>query len=226
MIKLVQITSICIGDVSKSDLIKVLTPFLAEEDEKAKKKREFLTMLCFDVKILPEAAKYADDNGIKIISAKIIYHLFDEFTKHVDYIKEIRKKEEGKKAVFPCVLKPVVVFNKKDPIIMGVDVVAGVLRIGTPLCVPEREKLRIGVVESIEANHKSLKEARKKHGSVAIRIKGDSSVLVGRHFEPTDELISVLTRDSIDALKEHFRDDMTKDDWDLVRNLKGLFDIQ
>jgi translation initiation factor 5B len=45
-----------------------------------------------------------------------------------------QKKEESKMlAVFPCVLKPVAVFNKKDPIVVGVDVVDGNLRINTPL---------------------------------------------------------------------------------------------
>jgi len=220
----IPVSTVCIGDVSKNDLLRVLTPFLAEEDNK-KKKKEYLTMLCFDVKILAEAQKFADDNGIKVITAKIIYHLFDEFSKHVEFIKEQRKKEEGKKAVFPCVLQPVAVFNKKDPIVVGVDVIAGVLRIGTPLCAPGKDKIKIGVVESIEANHKPLKEARKKNGSVAVKIKNEPSILYGRQVEQSDELVSILTRDSIDALKEHFRDEMLKDDWDLVRKLKPVFDL-
>ena len=40
-------------------------------------------------------------------------------------------------AVFPAVARiiPTAVFNKKDPIVVGVDVVEGELRVGTPLCV-------------------------------------------------------------------------------------------
>lgn len=41
----------------------------------------------------------------------------------------------------------------------------------------------------------------------------------------TDEFVSLLTRESIDALKEFFREEMTSDDWDLVRTLKKVFDI-
>jgi hypothetical protein len=37
--------------------------------------------------------------------------------------------------------------------------------------------------------------------------------------------VSRLTRESIDALKNHFRDDMTKDDWRLVIKLKKTFGI-
>ena len=79
-------------------------------------------------------------------------------------------------ATFPCILKQVEVFNKKNPLILGVDIVSGILRIGTPLCIPSKEKLQIGVVETIEANHVSLTTVRKKNGSVAIRIKSGAKI--------------------------------------------------
>ncbi len=45
-----------------------------------------------------------------------------------------QKKEDSKLlAVFPCVLTPVAVFNKKDPIVVGVDVTEGNLRMLTPI---------------------------------------------------------------------------------------------
>lgn len=47
----------------------------------------FATVLAFDVKILPEAQQMADQNGIKIFTANIIYHLFDQF---MAYVNEIR----------------------------------------------------------------------------------------------------------------------------------------
>lgn len=56
---------------------------------------------------------------------------------------------------------------------MGIDVVAGVLRPNTPICVPARNNIYVGVVESIEFNHKPLKEARKNTGSVGIRVKNE-----------------------------------------------------
>lgn len=42
----------------------------------------FAVMLAFDVKIDKEAQQYADEVGVKIFSAEIIYHLFDSFTAH------------------------------------------------------------------------------------------------------------------------------------------------
>ena len=53
-----------------------------------------------------------------------------------------RKKDKGKGAVFPCLIKIVdsnAIFNTKEPIVIGVNVLAGVLRVGTPLCVPDKD---------------------------------------------------------------------------------------
>lgn len=43
-------------------------------------------------------------------------------------------------AVFPCKLRilPQFIFNSRDPIVMGVTVEAGLLKTGTPLCVPSK----------------------------------------------------------------------------------------
>lgn len=53
---------------------------------------------------------------------------------------------------------------------MGVDIEKGILRPGTPICVFNEGKLKVGVVESIEANHKNIKEARSSHGNSKINI--------------------------------------------------------
>lgn len=48
----------------------------------------------------------------------------------------------------------------------------------------------------------------------------------GRHFDHTDELVSRVSRHSIDLVKENFRDELGKDDWVLMLKLKALFGIQ
>ena len=77
----------------------------------------------------------ADEQGIKIFTADIIYHLFDSFTAHMAAVAEKKKEESKLLAVFPCVLSPVAVFNKTGPIVIGVDVVEGNLRLHTPIAV-------------------------------------------------------------------------------------------
>lgn len=84
---------------------------------------------------MPDAQKFAEENGIKIFTANIIYHLTEMFSKHVASVKQQRREKEGKEAIFPCILKQVATFRKSDPIVLGVDVEAGILKIGTPICV-------------------------------------------------------------------------------------------
>lgn len=123
----IPVANIGIGPVFKRDVMMAGTML-----EKAK---QYAVMLCFDVKVDKEAAQYAEEYGIKIFTADIIYHLFDDFTKHMAQLAEQKKEESKMSAVFPCILHPIQVFNKKDPIVVGVDVVEGNLRPLTPIAV-------------------------------------------------------------------------------------------
>jgi translation initiation factor 5B len=118
------------------------------------------------------------------------------------------------------------VFNQKDPIIVGVEIVEGILKIGTPLCVPALGGLHIGKVTSIEANGKEQETAR-KGASVAIRIVNEHNptITYGRQFDSTHSLYSTLSRASIDALKANFKDKLETEDWKLVVKLKKIFNI-
>jgi translation initiation factor 5B len=189
--------------------------------------KEYASILAFDVKVTPEAKEFAEENGIKIFTANIIYNLFDMFKEYVAVCEIDRKKTLGEKAVFPAILEIVkdAVFRVSKPIVLGVTVTAGVIRIGTPLCVPDKENLKIGRITSIQVNNKDIQEARTKHGNVAIKIEGYDNIEVGKSFESTSQLVSLINRDSIDALKHFFKDEMSKDDWRLVIQLKKMFEI-
>jgi translation initiation factor 5B len=68
----IPVSGINIGPVHKRDVIRCSAML-----ERA---REFAVMLCFDVKVDKEAQELADELGVKIFTADIIYHLFDQFT--------------------------------------------------------------------------------------------------------------------------------------------------
>uniref|UniRef100_A0A8C1TW40 Eukaryotic translation initiation factor 5B n=1 Tax=Cyprinus carpio TaxID=7962 RepID=A0A8C1TW40_CYPCA len=163
----VPYAGINIGPVHKKDVMKAST--MLEHDP------QYAVILAFDVKIERDSQEMADSLGVRIFSAEIIYHLFDAFTKYREDYKKQKQDEFKHIAVFPCKLRilPQFIFNSRDPIVMGVIVDAGVLRTGTPVCVPS---------------------------------KG-------------------ITRQSIDALKNWFRDEMQKSDWQLIMELKKTFEI-
>ncbi|KAL3341497.1 hypothetical protein AABB24_025849 [Solanum stoloniferum] len=219
----IPVSGIGIGPVHKKDVMKASVML--------EKKKEYATILAFDVKVTQEARELSDELGVKVFMADIIYHLFDQFKAYIDTIKEEKKKEVAEEAVFPCVLKivPNCVFNKKDPIVLGVDVLEGIVRIGSPICIPQKDFIDIGRIASIENNHKPVDSA-KKGQRVAIKIVGsnpeEQQKMFGRHFEMEDELVSKISRRSIDILKANFRRDLSVEDWRLVMKLKTLFKIQ
>ena len=144
-----------------------------------------------------------------------------------------RKKDEADDvAVFPVALSIVKCFREKNPILLGVEVAAGILKIGTPICVPaikdeDGDPLMVGRVTSIQDNHKEV-QLVKKGKQVAVKIEAiDTMPLTfGRQFNKNSSLYSHLTRQSIDALKENFKDDLVRDDWKLVIQLKKMLGIQ
>ncbi|KJX98466.1 mitochondrial translation initiation factor IF-2 like protein [Zymoseptoria brevis] len=221
----IPVANISIGPVHKRDVITASTML-----EKAK---EYAVMLCFDVKVDKEAIELAEQMGVKIFTAEIIYHLFDDFTRHMAALAAQKKEESKMLAVFPCVLRPVAVFNKKDPIVVGVDVIEGNLRINTPIAAVKqnsvtglKEIFTLGRVTSIERDHKQLQICKKGAPSVAIKIEGSNQPTYGRQIEEKDTLYSHISRKSIDTLKEFYRDEVEKDEWTLIaKHLKGLFDI-
>merc|ERR1719468_249677 len=81
------------------------------------------------------------------------------------------------------------VYMSRDPIVCGVKVEAGVVKTGTPICVPSKEFIYIGVCTGIQHNSKDVETAM---------------------------LTSRISRESIDACKDYFRDELTKSDWALM----------
>ena len=192
--------------------------------------KRFATILAFDVEIDPDARTYADQTDVTIFTADIIYHLFDQFTTH-----RMKKLEEEKAAAVDTVVFPVVLqilphpnscFNQKDPIILGVTVIDGILKVGTPLCIPKNGYLHIGKVQSIEADKKKVDRMSKgQQCAISVVCESNPGMTFGRQFTAEHALYSEISRQSIDTLKKYFKDEMTNEAWKLVIKLKKVFSI-
>ena len=225
----IPVSGINIGPVYKRDVMRCATML-----EKA---RELACILCFDVSVDKEAERLAEELGVKLFTADIIYHLFDRFMAYRAEIMENKKRDAAGTAVWPCRLRTIAAFAKRDPIILGCDIIDGSLRIGTPLCVVKvdsatrkKEVISIGRVTSLEINHKSRDVVLKKDvgAGVAVRIEpnlNDAPKMFGRHLDESDEIYSQISRASIDALKDHFWEGVTIEEKRLIKHLKGLLDI-
>lgn len=225
----IPVMSIGLGPVYKRDVMKATTML-----DKAK---EFAVMLCFDVKVDKEAEQYANEQGVKIFNADIIYHLFDAFTAYQDKLLEAKRKANAHDAIFPCVLKTLQIINKRNPMIIGVDVIEGAVKVGTPICCVKPDgagkpaPMVLGTVQSLEVNHESKGTVRKgdTNAGVAMRLDPPSSQQPtwGRHVDEKDQLYSLISRKSIDTLKDPaFRSTVPREDWLLIKKLKKTLEIE
>ncbi|KAG9127764.1 hypothetical protein FRC07_009889 [Ceratobasidium sp. 392] len=219
----IPVSGINIGPVHKKDVMRSATML-----EKAK---ELACILCFDVTVDKEAERLAEELGIRLFKADIIYHLFDAFTAYNAEIMEAKRRDAAPIAVWPCRLKILACFAKRDPIILGCDILDGSLRVGTPLCVVKtdattgkKETISLGKVTSLEINHKPYELVKKSQvgAGVAVKIEHavyESAKMFGRHFDDKDEVYSMVSRQSID---EAFRKDVSMEEWQLIKALKTV----
>jgi translation initiation factor 5B len=137
----IPVCGVSLGPVHKKDVIK--SSVMLEH------KPEWAVILAFDVKVTADARQHAENVGVKIFTADIIYHLQDSFVRYNEEQKRIRKEKAETVAVFPCCLQILRCFREKNPVILGVEVLEGILKVGTTICVPdvmdeEGEPLMIG----------------------------------------------------------------------------------
>jgi translation initiation factor 5B len=85
---------------------------------------KYAMILAFDVDVVPDAERLAKEVGVKIFTAKIIYHLFDAFTAHMEAEKQRKKREALARCVFPVEFTMLQKFND-EPIVMGVQITEG-----------------------------------------------------------------------------------------------------
>ncbi|CAD8159416.1 unnamed protein product [Paramecium octaurelia] len=240
--QVIPVSYVSVGPVSKDEVMKALKNVLLEDLNRRKKEYIYLffidMLLCWfsmqkHCQMLRNLVRKMKSRLLKQTSF-IIYQLSLQSLQSKSKKKE--KKKEATDFVFPSLLKIVRIINTKEPLILGVEVEQGILKTGTPICIYDQNsnKNKIGIVETIELNHKSLKEARAT--KVALRIGTNQAIQAGKQINlETNEqvwylLISFpqITRRAIYILKEHYREDITLDDWQLVKDLKlfqTLFEI-
>jgi translation initiation factor 5B len=82
----IPVSAVGIGGIHKRDVTRI-----SIMNEKGKS--EYATILAFDVDISNEARDHAKEMGVRIFTAAIIYHLFDQFTRFMENLMEQRRQE-------------------------------------------------------------------------------------------------------------------------------------
>ena len=90
-----------------------------------------------------------------------------------------------------------------------------------------QKNLYIGTVASIE-EEKITKDAATAGSRVAIKIvpDGEKNYVYERHFDHQNILMSRITRQSLDRLKEFFGKQLTPQDIELLKKMKQIYQIE
>lgn len=164
-------------------------------------------------------------HNITLVHNQVIYQLTLEYNK----IKAgfVKQRKENSVGIFPVKLKilkdHIYLSGGNDDILIGVRVLEGKLLRNTPIITDDGKY--IGIVTNIQKNKTDVPNALKKD-EVCIRISNENNLYFQRHFDYKNNLYSRLSRESIDTLKNNFREDMTKEWWGLVIEIKELFNIK
>lgn len=180
-----------VGTVSKKDVVEASA--VREVD------RYRGVILAFNVDVDKGAESEAMVRDVPIIIDNVIYRLIEKYEKFLEEEREREKKEILDKVVLPGKIKilPGYVFRRSDPAIVGVKVLAGIIRPKYPLM--RQDGKVIGTIRSIQSEGRALQEA-KEGDEVAVAIDGP---LVGRHIFEGDILYT-------DVSPEHARELMKR----------------
>ncbi|MGC8557055.1 MAG: hypothetical protein ACP5ML_03325 [Fervidicoccus sp.] len=128
--------------------------------------------------------------------------------------KIIEKIKEMENLVWPAKFRiiPGFVFRRSDPVIVGIEVLGGILKPGSPLMDEAGRKL--GILQQIQDKGQSLKEA-KPGMQVAISVKGN--IMVGRQINEGDIIYT-------DVPDLHARTFLTKFKGDISDDVKMVLD--
>ena len=181
----------------------------------------------FGGNITEDAETYAKNNMVEIIESPIIYRLLENaIVFHKKQQQEFLSRHEKSAGIFPCKLKIIGIYRASDPIIIGVSVEEGSLRLGTPLAyVKDKQEIHeVGDVFHMKTPLGQSCEKADKGDSVSVEIR-NSKKKAGIHFEQNDLLFSNITRKSLDILKQHFASNLSKSDVKCIIEIKKIFNI-
>lgn len=194
--KQIPIKHASIGNITKKDIAE------AETNQELLK-----AILGFNV------SSELKETNVKIFTNNIIYKLIEEFERWQEEEKEEIQKREFTSLIKPCKIRIMrgYVFRQSNPAIVGVEVLAGTLHIGTPLM--RTDGVEVTKVKSMQLEQENIEKADQgKQVAIAMedviigrQIKEDSilySSIPEQHFRKLKQLKKFLTEEEKQLIKE------------------------
>lgn len=194
-----------IGSVSKRDIT---------EASVTKREDSFYgVVLAFNVRVLPEAEEESKRLGVPLFRSQVIYELIESYVKWMQELKTRTIEQQFSALVRPGKFRILegLVFRRVDPIIVGVEVTAGVIKPG--YLIVNSKCREVGTIMQIQDSGKVLEQAVAGQ-SVAVSIKG--SAMVGRHVFEGESLYVRVPAEHARLFKTSFKEMLTQDELGLL----------
>lgn len=197
-----------IGPISKRDI--------TEAELTSQEAKEYGLIAAFRVKPLPGIEI---PTKIKLIYGEIIYQLIDDIEKYIIDTKESEKRRTLDSLVLPGKFRilPGYIFRRSDPVIVGVEVLGGIIKPKSPLI--KKDGRKVGEIQQIQDNKKTVEKATKGM-EVAVSIKGN--VMVGRQIEEGDVLYTDVPKEDLEILLTKYKDIITDDMKEVIKELINI----
>ncbi|MBW2990703.1 translation initiation factor IF-2 [Candidatus Woesearchaeota archaeon] len=134
---------------------------------------------------------------VKIITGDIIYKLLDDYLLWTEEKKRALEAEQIEELVRPCKVEILqnCIFRQSNPAVVGVHVLAGVLKTGTPLMKTGKKLTEVKSMQQEKENLRRVEQGKQ----VAISLPG---VTCGRQINEHDILYSAIPEQDFKKLKK------------------------
>jgi translation initiation factor 5B len=190
-----------VGDVAPRDVAVAST---ADEDKHK-------AILGFNVEMLEDAEREAEESDVKLFTDDVIYQLIEEYEEHVESIEQAQQEQVLDKIQRPCRFRILEdhTFRQSNPAVVGVEVMSGTLKRNSRVVKWDgNEPERVGQLKSLQDAGDDVDEARAGE-QVAASIDGPT---VGRQIEEGDELWTEIPEKHAKILEQELSDEIPADE--------------
>jgi translation initiation factor 5B len=208
------------GDIpiQKADIGHITRRDVLAASAVKEKNRYSGVVLGFNIKILEEANREAQERGIPIFSEKIIYNLVRNYTDWVSYQREHEESILFNEIPPMCRFQFMkgFIFRRNYPAVFGAEILIGKLR--QKVQVINEVGKKIGVIHQIQKSGKPIDEATQGE-QVAVSIK---EISIGRHINEGDIFYTDLKSKEAKLLSERFISRLTPEEKDLLDKIIAM----
>lgn len=206
--KNITIRKATIGSISKKDII---------DAEGNIKEPLNLVILGFNAAVGKDAEEYSHESKVTVLTNDVIYRLIEEYEKWMEEKKkkiEIQGMEKLTRGAKFQIL-PNHTFRQSHPAIVGVDVMAGILKTGAYLM--NKEGTILTSVKSMKSGEENISEI-KAGKQLAVAMDG---VTVGRQINEGDVLYVAVPEEDFRELKK-YKKHLSKDEIEVLKEIAAI----